>query len=60
MYTLFALKEIVTRVMVAFAILMFIYKFLPLIVKELKIDFLVIVAILYLLFLMSLKIWPVW
>ena len=60
MYTLFALREIVTRVMAAIAILMFIYKFLPLIAKELKIDFLVIVAILYLLFLMSFKIWPVW
>ena len=60
MYSLFALKEIVTRVMVALAILMFIFKFLPLIIKELKIDFMVIVAILYILFLMSLKIWPVW
>ena len=60
MYMLFALREIVTRVMVAFTILMIIYKILPLIIKELKIDFLVIVAILYILFLISLNIWTIW
>ena len=60
MYMLFALRVIVTRVMVALAILMLIYKFLPLIFKELEIDFLVIAAILYILFLISLKIWTVW
>lgn len=60
MYLLFALREIVTRVMVAFAIFLFIYKFLPLIINKLKVDLLVIITILYLLFLASLKIWPVW
>ena len=60
MYLLFALREIVTRVIVALAIFLVTYKFLPLIIKKLKVDFLVIVAILYILFLASLKIWPVW
>ncbi len=60
MYMLFALKEIVTRVLVAFAIFLFIYKVLPLIINRLKVDFLVIIAILYILFLASLKIWSVW
>ena len=60
MYMLFALREMVTRVMVAFTIFLFIYRFLPLIINKLKVDFLVIVAILYILLLASLKIWPVW
>ena len=57
---LLELREIVTRAMVALSIFLVIYKFLPLITKKLKVDFLVVVAILYLLFLASLKIWPVW
>jgi hypothetical protein len=54
------MRETVTRAMVGLAIFLIIYKFLPLIIKKMKVDFLVIVAILYILFLASLKIWPVW
>jgi hypothetical protein len=61
MHTLFELRETVSRAITALVVFLVIYKFLlPLIIKKLKVDFLVILAILYLLLLASFKIWPVW
>ncbi len=61
MSLLFELREIVSRAMTAFAIFLVVYKFLlPMIIKTLKVDFLVIVVLLYIFFLASFKIWPVW
>jgi len=55
------LRAQVGRALIAFFMFYVLYKYiLPLIVNEVKIDLLVIIAILYLLFLASLKIWPVW
>ena len=60
MNLLFELRETVSRAMTAFAIFLVVYKFLlPMIIKTLKVDFLVIVALLYIFFLASFKIWPV-
>lgn len=60
MNLLFELRETVSRALTAFAIFLVCYKFLPLIIKMVKIDFMVIVAMLYIFFLASFKIWPVW
>lgn len=55
------LRGQIVRVFVAFIVFFVLRKFtLPMIGKEVKIDWLIIVVILYLLFLASFKIWPVW
>ena len=55
------LRAQIVRVLVAFVVFLVLYKYIvPLIVKEVKIDFLVLLVILYLLLMASLKIWPVW
>ncbi len=55
------LKAQIGRFWIAFVALLVLYKYiLPLVIREVKIDILIIIAILYLLFLASLKIWPVW
>jgi len=55
------LRAQIVRVLIAFVVFLVLYKYiLPLIVREVKIDLLVIIVILYLLFMASLKIWPVW
>jgi len=55
------LRAQIVRVLVAFVVFLVLYKFvLPLIVRDVKIDFMVILVILYLLLMASLKIWPVW
>ena len=55
------LRAQIVCVLVAFVVFLVLYKYIvPLIVKEVKIDFLVLLVILYLLLMASLKIWPVW
>jgi len=55
------LRAQIVRVLIAFIVFFVLYKhILPLIAREVKIDILIIVVILYLLFLASFKIWPVW
>lgn len=55
------LRAQIVRVLIGFLVFFVLYKYiLPLIVREVKIDFLVLLVILYLLFLASFKIWPVW
>ena len=55
------LRAQIVRVLVAFVVFFVLRKYLlPVIAKEVKIDLLVIIVILYLLFLASFKIWPVW
>jgi len=55
------LRAQIVRALIAFFVFLVLYKYiLPLIVREAKIDFLVILVILYLLLMASLKIWPVW
>jgi len=55
------LRAQIGRALIAFFVFYVLYKYiLPLIIREVKIDILIIIAILYLLFLASLKIWPVW
>ena len=55
------LRAQIVRALIAFAVFLVLYKYiLPLIIKEVKIDILVIIVILYLLLMASLKIWPVW
>ena len=55
------LRAEVVRVLIAFVVFFVLRKFiLPMIAKEVKIDLLVIIVILYLLFLASFKIWSVW
>jgi len=55
------LRAQIVRFLVAFVVFLVLYKYiLPLIAREVKIDFLVILVILYLLLMASLKIWPVW
>ena len=61
MNMLFEVRETVTRAVMAYGIFLVVYKFLlPMVIKILKFDFLVIIAILYILFLASFKILPVW
>ncbi len=61
MNILFEVRETVTRAVMAYGIFLVAYKFLlPMVIKTLKFDFLVIIAILYILFLASFKILPVW
>ena len=55
------LRAQIVRVLIAFVVFLVLYKYvLPLILREVKIDILVIIVILYLLLMASLKIWPVW
>ena len=55
------LRAQIARVLIAFFVFFVLYKYvLPMIAKEVKIDLLVIIVILYLLLMASLKIWPVW
>ena len=55
------LKAQIVRVLIAFIVFFVLRKyFLPMIAKEVKIDLFVIIVILYLLFMASFKIWPVW
>ncbi len=59
--TLLYLRAQIVRALIAFVVFLVLYKYvLPLILRELKIDILVILVILYLLLMASLKIWPVW
>ena len=59
--TLAYLRAQIVRFLVAFVVFLVLYKYiLPLIAKEVKIDLLVIIVILYLLLMASLKIWPIW
>ncbi len=55
------LRAQIVRALIDFVVFLVLYKYiLPLIVREVKIDFLVILVILYLLLMASFKIWPVW
>jgi len=55
------LRAQIVRFLIAFVVFLVLYKYiLPLIAEEVKIDLLVIIVILYLLFLASFRIWPVW
>ena len=55
------LRAQIVRALIAFVVFLVLYKYvLPLILREVKIDILVIIVILYLLLMASLKIWPVW
>ena len=55
------LRAQIVRALIAFVVFFVLYKYvLPLIIREVKIDILVILVILYLLLMASLKIWPVW
>jgi hypothetical protein len=55
------LRAQVVRALIAFVVFLVLFKYvLPLIIREVKNDLLVIIIILYLLFMASLKIWPVW
>ena len=55
------LRAQIVRALIAFIVFLVLYKYiLPLIIREVKIDILVIIFILYLLLMASLKIWPVW
>jgi len=55
------LRAQIVRALIAFIVFLVLYKYiLPLIIREVKIDILVILVILYLLLMASLKIWPVW
>jgi hypothetical protein len=59
--TLLYLRAQIVRALIAFVVFLVLYKYvLPLIIREVKIDILVIIVILYLLLMASLKIWPVW
>ena len=55
------LRAQMVRIMIALFVFLFLQKYiLPIIAREVKIDLLIIIIILYLLFLASFKIWPVW
>ncbi len=55
------LRAKIVRALIAFVVFLVLYKYiLPLIIREVKIDLLVIIFILNLLLMASLKIWPVW
>ena len=55
------LRAQIVRALIAFIVFLVLFKYvLPLIIREAKIDVLVIIVILYLLLMASLKIWPVW
>ncbi len=55
------LRAQIVRFLIAFIVFLVLYKYIiPLMIREVKIDVLVIIVILYLLLMASLKIWPVW
>ena len=55
------LRAQMVRIIFVFFVLFLLQKYvLPIIAREVKIDLLIIIIILYLLFLASFKIWPVW
>ena len=55
------LRAQIVRALIAFIVFLVLFKYvLPLIIREVKIDVLVIIVILYLLFMASFRIWPVW
>ena len=55
------LRAQIARGLIAFIVFLVLFKYvLPAIIREAKIDVLVIIVILYLLLMASLKIWPVW
>ena len=55
------LRAQIGRVLIAFFVFLLLRKYiLPMIAREVKIDLLIIIILLYLLFLASFKIWPVW
>ena len=55
------LRAQIARVMIALFVFLLLRKYiLPMIAREVKIDLLIIIVILYLLFMASFKIWPVW
>jgi len=55
------LRAQIVRVLIAFFVFFVLRKYiLPMIAREVEIDLLVIIVILYLLFMISFKIWPVW
>ena len=55
------LRAQIGRALIAFFVFYVLYKYiLPLIIRDVKIDILVILVILYLLLMASLKLWPVW
>ncbi len=55
------LRAQIVHALIAFVVFLVLFKYaLPLIAKEVKIDLLVIIVILYLLFLASFRVWPVW
>ena len=55
------LRAQIVRASITFVVFLVLFKYvLPLIIREVKNDLLVIIVILYLLFMASLKIWPVW
>ena len=55
------LRAQIVRALIALIVFFVLYKYiLPLIIREVKIDILVIIVILYILFMASFKIFPVW
>ena len=55
------LRAQMVRIMIAFFVFLVLRKYiLPMIAREVKIDLLLIIILLYLLFMASFKIWPVW
>ena len=64
MDTLFMMRYLRTQlvhVLIAFFVFLVLRKYiLPMIAREVKIDLLLIIVLLYLLFMASFKIWPVW
>ncbi len=55
------LRAQIVRALIAFVAFLVLFKYvLPLIARGVKIDLLIIIVILYLLFMASLKVWPVW
>jgi hypothetical protein len=59
--TLIYLRAQIVRALIALVVFFVLYKYiLPLIIREVKIDILAIIVILYILFMASFKIFPVW
>lgn len=55
------LRTQIARVLIAFFVFFLLRKYiLPVIAREVKMDLLSIIVLLYLVFLASFKIWPVW
>ena len=55
------LRAQMVRIFIAFFVFLVLRKYiLPMIAREVKIDLLIIIILLYLFFMASFKIWPVW